>query len=229
MATRIVILNILLFSCWGGDMKAQTKQMDIKNRVKLADGIYLDVNPYIQEKFKDAGIDEMEFTKKRFLPTLLAYRKALLDQDIDRVLTFYSKEKFIPNGISDYKHAKVKIKNEKEFLKIWKQDIQTCMKTDNFEQEKFILSDMKVCSLLYSFKRFASDYEFLVVPTPVERTVFDRDMGFDVIVFDAKLNQFFKALPFLEEGKEFKIIHSYDAVHDIQRRYDPDYEPNGTP
>ncbi|WP_051059560.1 hypothetical protein [Leptospira noguchii] len=210
-------------------MKAQTKKMDTEYRVKLADGIYLDISPYYQKIFKDAGLDEVEFTKKKFLPTLLAYRQALLDQDIDRVLGFYSKTQFIPNGMSDYKHAKVKFKNEKEFLKVWKQDIQTCLKTDNFEQEKFILSDMKVCSLFYSFKKFASDYEFLVAPEPITKTVFDRDMGYSVIVFDAKLNQFFKALPFVEEGKEFKIIHSYDAVHDIRRRYDPDYEPNGTP
>lgn len=211
-------------------MKAQTKQMDVKNRVKLADGIYLDVNPYYQGIFKDAGLDEVEFTKKKFLPTLLAYRKALLDQDIDRVLSFYSKEKFIPNGISDYKHAKVKVKNEKEFLKIWKQDIQTCMKTDELNLEKFILSDMNVCGLISDSKHLLNgNYEILVVPTPVERTVFDRDMGFDVIVFNNVHKQLLNALPFLEEGKEFKIIHSYDAVHDIRRRYDPDYEPNGTP
>ncbi|EKR62712.1 hypothetical protein LEP1GSC036_2263 [Leptospira weilii str. 2006001853] len=229
MVSRFLVLGIFVFLYVGGDMKAQTKKMDTDYRQKLVDGIYLDVSPYYLGIFKDAGLDEVEFTKKKFLPTLLAYRQALVDQDIDRVLTFYSKEKFIPNGMGDYKHAKVKFKNEKEFLKIWKQDIQTCLKTKDYEIEKFILTDMKVCSLVYVFKHFVSDYEFLVVPEPITKTVFDRDMGYSVIVFDAKLNQFFNALPFVEEGKEFKIIHSYDAVHDIRRRYDPDYEPNGTP
>ncbi|MDI7219647.1 hypothetical protein QMN07_19395 [Leptospira santarosai] len=229
MLKKGLLLSIFLFLYMGGGMKAQTKQMDTSDRVKLVDGIYLNTNPYYQGIFKDAGLDEVEFTKKKFLPTLLAYRQALVDQDIDKVLTFYSKEKFIPNGIGDYKHAKVKVKSEKEFLKVWKQDIQACMKTKNLELEKFILSDMKVCSLIYVFKHFVNDYEFLLVPEPVTKTVFDRDMGYSVIVFDAKLNQFFNALPFVEEGKEFKIIHSYDAVHEIRRRYDPDYVPNGTP
>ncbi|EKO32979.1 hypothetical protein [Leptospira santarosai] len=231
MLKKKLLLSIFLFLYMGGGMKAQTKKIDTSNREKLADGIYLDVNPYYQGLFKDAGLDEVEFTKKKFLPTLLAYRQALVDQDIDKVLTFYSKEKFIPDGIFYYKHAKVKVKNEKEFLKVWKQDIQTCLKTDNYEQEKFILSDMRVCSLIDASKHFlkGGDFEILVVPEPVTKTVFDRDMGYSVIVFDKENNSLLKALPFVEEGKEFKIILSYDAVHDIRRRYDPDYVPNGTP
>ncbi|ONF90689.1 hypothetical protein [Leptospira santarosai] len=230
MLKKGLLLSIFLFLYMGGGMKAQTKKIDRNDRVKLADGIYLDVNPYIQEKFKDAGLDEVEFTKKKFLPTLLAYRQALVDQDIDKVLTFYSKEKFIPDGIGDYKHKGVKVKNEKEFLKVWKQDIRTCMKTDNYEQEKFILSDMKVCSLIDASKHLLNgNLEILIVPEPVERTVFDRDMGFVVIVFNNIHEQLLNALPFVEEGKEFKIIHSYDAVHEIRRVYDPNYVPNGTP
>ncbi|EKR64991.1 hypothetical protein LEP1GSC036_1056, partial [Leptospira weilii str. 2006001853] len=225
MVSRFLVLGIFVFLYVGGDMKAQTKKIDKDYRVKLADGIYLDVSPYYQRIFKDVGLDEEEFTKKRFLPTLLAYRQALVDQDIDRVLTFYSKEKFIPKGMGDYKHAKVKFKNEKEFLKVWKQDIQACLKTKNLELEKFILSDMKVCGSIYASKHLLNgNYEILVVPEPVEEKVFDRDMGFSVIVFNNVHNQLLKALPFVEEGNGFKIIHSYDAVHDIQRRYDPDYE-----
>ncbi|MDI7219745.1 hypothetical protein QMN07_19935, partial [Leptospira santarosai] len=152
------------------------------------------------------------------------------DQDIDKVLTFYSKEKFIPNGIGDYKHAKVKVKSEKEFLKVWKQDIQTCMKIRDFNLEKFILSDMGICDLIDDSKHLLNgNFEILVVPEPVTKTVFDRDMGYSVIVFNNVHKQFYKALPFVEEGKEFKIIHSYDAVHEIRRQYDPDYVPNGTP
>ncbi|MDI7166928.1 hypothetical protein [Leptospira santarosai] len=230
MLKKGLLLSIFLFLYMGGGMKAQTKQMDTSNRVKLVDGIYLNTNPYYQGIFKDAGLDEVEFTKKKFLPTLLAYRQALVDQDIDRVLTFYSKEKFIPNGISDYKHKGVKVKNEKEFLKVWKQDIQTCLKTKNLEQEKFILSEMKVCSLIYASQHLLNgNFEILVVPEPVTKTVFDRDMGYSVIVFNKVHKQLSEALPFVEEGKEFKIIHSYDAVHEIRRQYDPDYVPNGTP
>ncbi|WP_016757306.1 hypothetical protein [Leptospira santarosai] len=230
MLKKGLLLSIFLFLYMGGGMKAQTKKIDTSNRVKLVDGIYLNTNPYYQGIFKDAGLDEVEFTKKKFLPTLLAYRQALVDQDIDRVLTFYSKEQFIPNGISDYKHAKVKIKNEKDFLKIWKQDIQTCMKGGDPNLEKFILSDMAVCSLIDTSKHLLNgNLEILVVPEPVTKTVFDRDMGYSVIVFNNVHKQLFKALPFVEEGKEFKIIHSYDAVHEIRRQYDPDYEPNGTP
>ncbi|EMO44011.1 hypothetical protein [Leptospira santarosai] len=230
MLKKGLLLSIFLFLYMGGGMKAQTKKKDTSNREKLADGIYLNTNPYYQGIFKDAGLDEVEFTKKKFLPTLLAYRQALVDQDIDRVLTFYSKEKFIPNGISDYKHKGVKVKNEKEFLKVWKQDIQTCLKTKNLEQEKFILSEMKVCSLIYASQHLLNgNFEILVVPEPVTKTVFDRDMGYSVIVFNNVHKQLSEALPFVEEGKEFKIIHSYDAVHEIRRQYDPDYVPNGTP
>ncbi|MDI7208909.1 hypothetical protein QMN03_18845 [Leptospira santarosai] len=230
MLKKGLLLSIFLFLYMGGGMKAQTKQMDTSNREKLADGIYLNTNPYYQGIFKDAGLDEVEFTKKKFLPTLLAYRQALVDQDIDKVLTFYSKVNFIPDGMSDYKHKGVKVKNEKEFLKVWKQDILGCLAQGKI-LEKFVLHDMAVCSLIHDSKHFlkGGDFEILVVPEPVTKTVFDRDMGYSVIVFDAKLNQLKKPLPFVEEGKEFKIIHSYDAVHEIRRQYDPDYEPNGTP
>ncbi|MDI7167004.1 hypothetical protein [Leptospira santarosai] len=230
MLKKGLLLSIFLFLYMGGGMKAQTKKIDTSNREKLADGIYLNTNPYYQGLFKDAGLDEVEFTKKNFLPTLLAYRQALVDQDIDKVLTFYSKVNFIPNGIGDYKHKGVKVKNEKEFLKVWKQDILGCLAQGKI-LEKFVLHDMAVCSLIHDSKHFlkGGDFEILVVPEPVTKTVFDRDMGYSVIVFDAKLNQLKKPLPFVEEGKEFKIIHSYDAVHEIRRQYDPDYEPNGTP
>jgi hypothetical protein len=218
----ILILGVLTMNT-----TAEKKQFKkYKGITRLSKTIFLDTNQ-IEGKngLEFVDIDAVKFTKQNILPTVLRFKQAIIEKNIDELMTFYSEEEFYPSAQDDYARRGVKTGSMEEFKSVWKKDIKECKKY-NRETERLRDQDRKMC-ILFLISDGLKTGEYIIqinLEPPSIILNYHSDMAFTLIIFDKKREEMWVGILFKQEGNTYKIIDNGggDLLY-MRHHYDPEH------
>lgn len=224
LAKFILILGVFVM----GTMAEKKTARKYRNITQLAKNVYLDTSKSREIESLDLiGIDAVEYTKKKILPTVLRFKQAIIEKNIDELMTFYSEEEFYPTAQDDYARSGVKTESMEEFKSVWKKDIEECKKNQQ-PKERLRDRDRTICMLFWVSEDLKTG-EYIIqiqLETPLIAQNYHAQMKFTLVIYDKKREVMWVGIIFAQEGNEFKIMDNggYDLLY-IRNRYDPEHPP----